>query len=131
VDIELVKEVNSQLLLEEMAERFPEWVDENNLLDPYRFAVVFYDTGKVTLRVPDDADLKAVKELIDAHDPKRLTRREHIRQMVLNAASGAAGKNVKSLTTAEQRALLACLLFRAGAIDENGIVQPLEDWIGG
>lgn len=130
MQIEISKEINGQLLHEELAAAYPALVT-GDALKPYLFELMYYPDGKTVLEMPDGVDEKAAQAVIDAHDAKRPDRRTRIRQMVLNAASGAAGKNVKSLTTAEQRALLACLLFRAGAIDENGIVQPLEDWIGG
>ena len=51
------------------------------------------------------------------------------RQAVLNQAQSAVGVALGNLTAAQQRALLACLLYRFGAIDANLVVLPLAQWL--
>lgn len=51
-------------------------------------------------------------------------------EKILEAAKGAAGKDVSSLTAAERNALVAALLLRSGAVDKNGKVRPIQKWAG-
>jgi len=44
-------------------------------------------------------------------------------------AQSAVGVNIQNLTAAQVRALLACLLWQAGAIMKDGIVRPLGEWL--
>ncbi len=38
-------------------------------------------------------------------------------------------KAIGSLTNVQVRALAACLLWKAGGVDKNGVVQPLGNWL--
>lgn len=51
------------------------------------------------------------------------------RNGVVTVAQSAVGVGLGALTAQQQRALLACLLYKAGALDENLTVQPLEEWL--
>jgi hypothetical protein len=53
-----------------------------------------------------------------------------VRDAILDAAQGAVGKSLSSLTAGERNALLAVLLFRLGAVDRSGKVRPLRQWAG-
>jgi hypothetical protein len=50
------------------------------------------------------------------------------RALVVAAAQSAVGVNIAALTAGQVRALLAVLLYKAGAIDAQGVVQPLAGW---
>lgn len=52
-----------------------------------------------------------------------------LRQRVLTVAQGAVGKSIDTLAAGEVRALVVCLLYRAGGIDRAGVVQPLDSWL--
>jgi len=52
-----------------------------------------------------------------------------LRQQVLNLANSAVGVAVNALTAAQVRALVALLLLKAGALNTDGTVRPLTDWI--
>jgi hypothetical protein len=51
------------------------------------------------------------------------------RAAILPIAQSAVGVALLSLTAAQQRALLACLLFRVGALDSSLNVRPLATWV--
>lgn len=51
------------------------------------------------------------------------------RALVLATAQTAAGVAYGNLTAAQVRALLAVLLWQAGALDEAGRVRPLAAWV--
>lgn len=44
-------------------------------------------------------------------------------------AQGAVGKPIAALTANEQRALLAVLLWQAGALDGAAAIRPLGQWV--
>jgi hypothetical protein len=52
------------------------------------------------------------------------------RALVIQAATSAVGVNITALTAGQVRALLAILLYQRGALDGNGVVQPLAQWAG-
>lgn len=54
--------------------------------------------------------------------------RDTTRALMVQAASGAAGVNIAALTAGQRNALLAVLLFNAGALDSGGVVLPLGQW---
>lgn len=52
-----------------------------------------------------------------------------LRTRVLTVAQTAVGTPIDQLTAAQVRALVACLLYRVGALDKSGVVQPLGGWL--
>lgn len=52
-----------------------------------------------------------------------------LRQKVLALAGSAVGVRVDDLLTGQVKALVAILLWQAGAIDNAGVVLPLAQWI--
>lgn len=52
-----------------------------------------------------------------------------LRQRVLGLAGSAVGIQIDALTAGQVRALVALLLWKAGALDRNGAVRPLADWL--
>ncbi len=52
-----------------------------------------------------------------------------LRQQVLTLAQSAVGVSITALTAAQVRALVAILLWKAGAIKADGTVRPLAEWV--
>lgn len=52
-----------------------------------------------------------------------------LRTRVLSLAQGAVGTRADELTAVQLRALYAIVLWKEGALDKNGIVQPLAAWV--
>jgi hypothetical protein len=52
-----------------------------------------------------------------------------LRTRVLTLAQSAVGTQLDQLTAAQVRALVACVLYKAGAIDTAGIVRPIGSWL--
>lgn len=70
------------------------------------------------------------RRLPDAERPPTPGEQENeaIRALVVQAAQGAVGVNLTALTAGQQRALLAILLWKAGAVNPDGTVRPLAQW---
>lgn len=47
----------------------------------------------------------------------------------INIAQSTVGTNITDLTATQIKALIACLLFKSGAIDKNGVVKSLDTWL--
>ncbi len=60
---------------------------------------------------------------------RSLTTKETTRALVLQTAQSAVGVNIVDLTAAQIKALVACLLYDAGALNASGVVQPLAGWL--
>lgn len=90
--------------------------------------VLVWSTG--TVEIPDDAPPGRVKLLQDTlaryGQPPGWNAEA---QRVLARGRAAVGKKVEDLTPPQQLALLAALLFRSRAIDDDGKVRPLREWI--
>lgn len=52
-----------------------------------------------------------------------------LRQRVLGLANSAVGIQIDALTAGQVRALMALLLWRAGALDKTGAIKPLVGWL--
>lgn len=50
------------------------------------------------------------------------------RTLVVNAAQTAVGVNLTALTAGQRNALLAILLWKAGALTPTGEIRPLAQW---
>lgn len=74
---------------------------------------------------PTEAQLDAAWSEIQAEDAEQQSTADAI----LGTASGAVGKVVTNLTSAERNSLLAVLMFSVGAIDRQGKVRPLNEWV--
>ena len=51
-----------------------------------------------------------------------------LRNRVLTVANTAVGVQLDALTPAQVRALMACLLWKAGGLTHTGAVRPLGEW---
>lgn len=57
--------------------------------------------------------------------------RTTLRQQIKNTAASAVGTNIRDLTAAQVKALLAIWLYDIGAIDNAGEIRPLAEWMHG
>lgn len=71
----------------------------------------------------------AVAAIVAAHDPAGESANQARRGRIRQLAEGAVGTAVAELTLAEVHALLAVLLWRAGALDDSLRVRPLDEWV--
>jgi hypothetical protein len=78
---------------------------------------------------PTPEQIAAAIAAREAAEQQRKLDAVALRQRVLTVAQGAVGKSIDTLTAGEVRALVACLLYRANAIDTAGVVQPLGIWL--
>lgn len=93
----------------------------------------------ITIVVPDGADVAAVQAVLDAHNPAALDaaaqqqaqQQATTRAAIVATAQGAVGKPLSALTTTERNALLAVLLWGAGALTPALTVAPLDRWAAG
>ena len=53
-----------------------------------------------------------------------------LRAQIVTIAQSAVGVRVDLLTAVQVRALMACVLWKQGALDKLGQVRPLADWLG-
>lgn len=90
----------------------------------------WYIEGDVLFVIGDDvaAQQAAVGAVIAAHVPVESETRT-ARRVVVALVTGAVGKRLDVLTSAEVRALLAAIAFKAGAVDGQGRVRALEEWL--
>lgn len=54
-----------------------------------------------------------------------------LKQAIVTLAQSAVGVALNDLTAAQRNALIAILLWRAGAIDKTLKVRPLAQWVNG
>ena len=78
---------------------------------------------------PTDAELQAAETAYDAAQAQRQADSAALRQQVVTLAQSAVGLPINTLTAAQVRALVAVLLWKAGALDKNGNVNPLGSWM--
>ena len=71
----------------------------------------------------------AILALVAAHNPALLSPGETLREAIKTTAQSAVGVTYDQLTAAQVRALAAILLYKAGALDTNGTVRPLSEWV--
>jgi hypothetical protein len=65
-----------------------------------------------------------------AAEAKRHTDAIALRQRVIGVAQTTVGQPVDApFTTAQLRALLAVLLYKAGALDDAGVIKELNQWL--
>lgn len=76
--------------------------------------------------------LRTVAVDYDNHVEDRIqaqTEAAAARDAVTAIAQTAVGVGIADLTTAQQRALLACLLYKADALGPTLAVKPLSQWV--
>ena len=78
---------------------------------------------------PTPAELQTASDAYDAQQAQLAADATALRQHVINLAQSAVGVAIDNLTAAQIKALFAVILWKAGALDKNGIVQPLATWV--
>ncbi len=78
---------------------------------------------------PTQADIDAAVAAQEAARVQALADAAQIRQQVLNLAQSAVGIAINALTAVQVRALFAIVLWQEGALNKDGTVRPLADWI--
>lgn len=93
------------------------------------------DTGAVVVRplTAGEQAERAAREARAAAEVQALQAvldtRNTARALVLPIAQAAVGVRFDQLTANQLRALTAILFWQAGALDANGVVQPLAGWV--
>lgn len=77
---------------------------------------------------PTPAELQAASDAYDAAQAQADAAAAALRSQVVTVAQSAVGVVITSLTAAQVRALLAVLLWRAGALTDAGAIRPLAQW---
>lgn len=96
-------------------------LDENDAL-----FVRFLENG--IKRPPTAAEQQTIDAVVAAHDPDGLTKVEQLRETIKGLAQSAVGVTLNNLTNNQKDALLAILLWQAGAVADDLTVNPLKDW---
>lgn len=76
-----------------------------------------------------DAEIDQIFAAAAAHNASAVTPREQNQANLGAAAQSSVGAAFDSLTPVQVRALLALLLYRAGALNDDGTVRPLGEWL--
>lgn len=79
--------------------------------------------------LPSLAALQAAWDAYVASEAAKQEAAETLKQLIRTTAQGAVGKRLDTLTAAEQRALLAVLLWQAGGVSNDGTVKALSAWV--
>lgn len=77
---------------------------------------------------PTEADIAAAIAAREAAERQAEADAAALRQKVVTVAQSAVGQTIDNLTAGQVRALMAVLLWKAGALDKTGAVQPLGSW---
>lgn len=64
-----------------------------------------------------------------AHNGAALTATDTLREQIKTVAQSAVGVAYDQLTAAQVRALVAILLWKQGALNNDGTVKPLGQWV--
>lgn len=102
-------------------------------------AVEFDDAGQPTgrtERVTVFLDGATVRSAPEADAPALIAAAQQaqsdalaLRQRIVTLAQSAVGVSIDALTAGQRNALIACMLYKAGGIDKDGIVRPLGQWL--
>lgn len=77
---------------------------------------------------PTVAELQAASDAYDTAAAQAASEAAALRTRVRTTAQSAVGVLITDLTAAQVRALLAVLLWKAGALDKDGKIRALSDW---
>lgn len=80
-------------------------------------------------RDPTSQEQAAIDAVVAAHDPQLLTQAEQLREAIKTIAQSAVGETLDNLTQAQLKALVAILLWKAGAVESNLTIRPLGQWV--
>lgn len=117
---------NVPSLTEEIAAEFPALNDDHSLM----FEAI---EGGLRLHIPGDATpqlLVRLDSIVSQHDPSSFSSNQALRQQIINTAQSAVDVTLDNLTTSQVKALLCCLLYRAGAVDPSTMtIKALSKWL--
>lgn len=77
---------------------------------------------------PTEAEILAAIVTLETEAAAAATAAAQLRQQVRTTAASAVGVRYDLLTAAQVRALVAILLWKQGALNSLGLVQPLDEW---
>lgn len=121
---------NIPLLTQEIIDEFPALDDPQDMLLTFES---INGGSAIRITVPDTAtpqQLERLTEIVQAHNPASLSRGQQAKQTVVTLAQSAVGVPLAQLTNDQIRALLVCLLHKAGGLDETTVrVKPLNTWL--
>lgn len=109
----------------------PEWIPVDNP-DHLVVAVEEHEDGTktVTLTVPEAASDAEIQTVIQGDWQNWMPPVNPARTKVIGMTQSAVGVTLDALTAAQVRALLACVLYKAGAIDPATLaIEPLAEWL--
>jgi hypothetical protein len=78
---------------------------------------------------PTPTEIAAAIAAKDAQAAQDTADASALRTRVRTLAQSAVGIQFDQLSGAQVRALIAILLHKQGAIDKNGAIRPLADWV--
>lgn len=76
-----------------------------------------------------DTELTTAQGILAAHNPAELTTAQTTIANIKTVAQSTEGLLLTDLTAAQVKSLLAVLLWRAGAVEADGTVRPLGQWV--
>lgn len=78
---------------------------------------------------PSDTEIDTAIAAAKAAAQQAVTDAASLKQAIINQAQSAVGVLLTDLTAAQRNALVACLLWKAGALDKALKIKPLADWL--
>jgi hypothetical protein len=87
---------------------------------------------KVLVRLDDTtktSEEDLVREIVGAHKGDEKSTRQTMVENIKTVAQSAVGLPLTDLSAPQVKALLACLLYHAGGVKDDGTVRPLGEWI--
>lgn len=94
--------------------------------------VINTTTGAQTLvdLTPEEiAARDAERATAEAEDTQKTNDDNALRNVIIPLAQSAVGIRLDQLTAAQVRALFAITLWRQGALNPDGTVRPLNQWV--
>ncbi len=76
-------------------------------------------------------NVRRVRQVETQEEQAKRLAAEDLRSKVIALVQSAVGVTVNDLSAAQQRALVAVLLWRAGALMPDLKVRPLSEWLKG
>lgn len=72
-------------------------------------------------------DLPVLSAIISSHNPADPTKVERLRASIVQIAQSTVGIRLQDLTAAQIKALMVCVLYKAGGFDPlTGTVPPMK-----
>lgn len=78
---------------------------------------------------PSDTEIDTAIAAAKAAAQQAVTDAASLKQAIINQAQSAVGVLLTDLTAAQRNALVACLLWKAGALDKTLKIKPLASWL--